>query len=75
MAQILHRSANILGMPADDEGIVEIARRGGVRPGSANGCSKGRDYAQVKADGKITKQVADEGLQLLDVDKAGPDLG
>ncbi len=74
LAQILHRSANILGMPADDEGIVEIARRSRGTPRIANRMLKRvRDYAQVKADGKITKQVADEGLQLLDVDRLGLD--
>ena len=74
LASILHRSANILGMPADEEGIIEIARRSRGTPRIANRMLKRvRDYAQVKADGKITKQVADEGLMLLDVDSLGLD--
>ncbi len=74
LAQILHRSAAILNMPADDEGIIEIARRSRGTPRIANRMLKRvRDYAQVKADGKITRQVADEGLSLLDVDALGLD--
>jgi Holliday junction DNA helicase RuvB len=74
LASILHRSASLLGMPADDEGIIEIARRSRGTPRIANRMLKRvRDYAQVKADGKITKQVADAGLKLLDVDHLGLD--
>ena len=74
LAQILHRSASILNMPADHEGIIEIARRSRGTPRIANRMLKRvRDYAQVKADGKITRQVANEGLNLLDVDELGLD--
>jgi len=74
LAKILHRSASILNMPADEEGIIEIARRSRGTPRIANRMLKRvRDYAQVKADGKITRQVANEGLNLLDVDELGLD--
>ncbi|MDD4080226.1 MAG: Holliday junction branch migration DNA helicase RuvB [Eubacteriales bacterium] len=74
LAHILHRSASILNMPADDEGIIEIARRSRGTPRIANRMLKRvRDYAQVKADGKITRQVANEGLNLLEVDELGLD--
>ena len=74
LGKILHRSARILNMPADEEGIIEIARRSRGTPRIANRMLKRvRDYAQVKADGRITKTVADEGLGLLDVDYLGLD--
>ena len=74
LAQILRRSSSILGMPAEEEGIVEIARRSRGTPRIANRMLKRvRDYAQVKADGLITRQVAHEGLNLLEVDKLGLD--
>lgn len=74
LAQILNRSASILGMPADEEGIIEIARRSRGTPRIANRMLKRvRDYAQVRADGKITRRVANEGLNLLDVDGLGLD--
>ncbi|MDD2560981.1 MAG: Holliday junction branch migration DNA helicase RuvB [Eubacteriales bacterium] len=74
LAHILRRSASILDMPADDEGIIEIARRSRGTPRIANRMLKRvRDYAQVRADGRITRQVANEGLNLLDVDELGLD--
>ena len=74
LAQILRRSSNILGMPADEEGIAEIARRSRGTPRIANRMLKRvRDYAQVKADGRITRQVAHEGLNLMEVDGLGLD--
>ena len=74
LAQILTRSSKILNMPADEEGIVEIARRSRGTPRVANRMLKRvRDYAQVRADGRITRQVAHEGLNLLDVDELGLD--
>ena len=61
-------------MPAEEEGIIEIARRSRGTPRIANRMLKRvRDYAQVRADGKITKEVADEGLNLLEVDALGLD--
>lgn len=74
LAQILRRSAKILGMPCDEEGLYEIAQRSRGTPRIANRMLKRvRDYAQVRADGRITKQVAHEGLDMLDVDQLGLD--
>ncbi|HSK67779.1 MAG TPA: Holliday junction DNA helicase RuvB C-terminal domain-containing protein, partial [Candidatus Limnocylindria bacterium] len=67
-------SSAILGMPADEEGIVEIARRSRGTPRIANRMLKRvRDYAQIKADGRITREVAHEGLNLMEVDGLGLD--
>ena len=74
LAQILRRSSKILGMPAEEEGIAEIARRSRGTPRIANRMLKRvRDYAQVKADGRITRQVAHEGLNMMEVDGLGLD--
>jgi Holliday junction DNA helicase RuvB len=74
LAQIISRSAGILGVPADVAGIAEIARRSRGTPRVANRLLKRvRDYAQVRAGGKITAQVAGEALQRLDVDEFGLD--
>jgi holliday junction DNA helicase RuvB len=74
LARIVDRSAGILGMPADAEGIMEIARRSRGTPRIANRMLKRiRDYAQVRADGRISLPVAREGLNMLDVDALGLD--
>ena len=74
MEQIVRRSARILGVEIDDEGVREIARRGRGTPRVANRLLRRvRDYAQVRADGRITREVAQEALRLLDVDEAGLD--
>lgn len=74
LALILRRSADILGMPFDPEGIREIAGRSRGTPRIANRMLKRvRDYAQVKAGGRITRDVAHEGLDMLDVDELGLD--
>ncbi len=74
LSQILKRSAGILGMPAEPEGIYEIARRSRGTPRIANRMLKRvRDFAQVKAQGHITQQVARDGLDILDVDELGLD--
>lgn len=74
LAQIVKRSSTILGMPADEDGIIEIARRSRGTPRIANRMLKRvRDYAQVQADGKITRNVANEGLNLLEIDALGLD--
>jgi Holliday junction DNA helicase RuvB len=74
LTQIVRRSSSILGMAAEEEGIIEIARRSRGTPRIANRMLKRvRDYAQVKADGTITQQVAHEGLNLLEVDRLGLD--
>ena len=72
---IVKRSANVLDIEIDEEGALEIARRARGTPRIANRLLKRvRDFAQVKYDGKITKIVASETLNLLEVDKLGLDL-
>ncbi|MCS6949087.1 MAG: Holliday junction branch migration DNA helicase RuvB [bacterium] len=71
---IVLRSAEILGVPIEREGAAEIARRSRGTPRIANRLLRRvRDYAQVRADGVITRQIADEALQLLEVDSLGLD--
>ena len=71
---IVERSAAVLGVGIDPEGAAEIARRSRGTPRLANRLLKRvRDFAQVKYDGVITKQVADFALDILDVDKVGLD--
>ena len=72
--QIVERSARILGVPTDAEAAVEIARRSRGTPRVANRLLRRvRDYAQVRADGRITADVAARALQLLAVDEHGFD--
>ena len=74
LAGIVSRSAGILGVQADDDGILEIARRSRGTPRIANRMLKRvRDYAQVRAGGHITQAVAKEALDLLEVDELGLD--
>ncbi len=76
MEQIVGRSAGILKVEIDTEGGAEIARRSRGTPRVANRLLKRvRDYAQVRAEGKITKEVASEALTRLDVDELGLDEG
>jgi len=71
---ILKRSAKILQISTDEEGIVEIAGRARGTPRVANRLLKRvRDYAQVMADGMITQTVAIEALSKLEVDNIGLD--
>jgi len=71
---ILKRSATILGVEAEDEGLVPIAQRARGTPRVANRLLKRvRDYAQVMATGVITHEVAVEGLSRLEVDSVGLD--
>ena len=74
LAFIIERSAEILQVRCDPEGAREIARRSRGTPRVANRLLRRvRDYAQVRADGVITKGVAQEALQMLDVDEYGLD--
>jgi len=74
LATIVKRSAKILEIAIDDKGALEIAGRARGTPRIANRLLRRvRDYAQVKADGKITADVADRGLQMLGVDGEGLD--
>jgi len=71
---IVTRSARILNVGIDHEGAWEIARRSRGTPRIANGLLKRvRDYAQVKADNRITAEVADAAMDMLDVDEKGLD--
>jgi Holliday junction DNA helicase RuvB len=71
---ILERSATILRVKAEKDGLVPIAQRARGTPRVANRLLKRiRDYAQVMADGVITKEVALEGLSKLEIDSAGLD--
>ena len=74
LRQIVERSAGILGVDADPEGLLEIARRSRGTPRIANRMLKRvRDYAEVKAGGHISRDIAREALALLDVDELGLD--
>jgi holliday junction DNA helicase RuvB len=72
--QIIRRSARILGVPIDADAAVEIARRSRGTPRVANRLLRRvRDYAQVRADGRINADVAARALKLLEVDEHGFD--
>lgn len=74
LTHILSRSTSILGVEGDHEGLAEIARRSRGTPRIANRLLRRvRDYAQVKAAGRITRQVTEEALRMLEVDPMGFD--
>jgi Holliday junction DNA helicase RuvB len=74
LATIARRSGAILKVEMDEEGTVEIARRSRGTPRIANRLlRRARDYAQVRADGRITAPVAREALDMLQVDQLGFD--
>jgi Holliday junction DNA helicase RuvB len=74
LEQIVTRSASILSVPMELEGAVEIARRSRGTPRVANRLLRRvRDYAEVKADGRITADVAAAALARLNVDEFGLD--
>ena len=76
LKQIIIRSAGLLNVEIDEQGAVEMARRSRGTPRLANRLLKRvRDFAQVKYDGKITYEVANDALNLLEVDKLGLDKG
>src|SRR5471030_2308497 len=75
LTKIVTRSAALLKANIDPDGAVEIARRARGTPRIANRLLRRvRDYAEVKADGDITKAVADAALVMLDVDTVGFDV-
>jgi Holliday junction DNA helicase RuvB len=75
LATIVKRSANLLNAGLDDGGALEIAKRSRGTPRIANRLLRRvRDYAEVKADGKISQSIADAALSMLDVDAVGFDL-
>ena len=72
LATILQRSALILNVKLEEDGAIEIARRSRGTPRIANQLlRRARDYAQVKADNIITADLADQALNLLDIDGDG----
>ncbi|MCL4474580.1 MAG: Holliday junction branch migration DNA helicase RuvB [Actinobacteria bacterium] len=74
LARIAGRSASILGVEAEQEGLMEIAGRSRGTPRVCNRLLKRvRDYAQVKADGRITADLAQKALALFQVDSEGLD--
>jgi len=74
LALIVRRSAGILGVDADEDGLLEIARRSRGTPRIANRMLKRvRDFAQVRASGHISREVARQALTMLDVDELGLD--
>ncbi len=75
LAKIVERSARLLNMEIDPHGVREVACRSRGTPRIANRLLRRvRDYAEVKAEGRVTREVADAGLLMLDVDAAGLDL-
>ena len=75
LTKIVQRSSHLLKVLLEEEGAKEIARRSRGTPRIANRLLRRvRDYAQVKADGKVTRPVADAALKMLDVDALGLDL-
>ena len=74
LKNIVLRSSGILGIPAEEEGAMEIAKRSRGTPRIVNRLLKRvRDYAEVKGNGIITREVADIALKALDIDELGLD--
>ena len=75
LTHIVSRSAQLLEVPAEAAGALEIARRSRGTPRIANRLLRRvRDYAESRADGRISREVADLALSMLDVDHGGLDL-
>ena len=75
LTKIVQRSARLLKVSLDEDGAAEISRRARGTPRVANRLLRRvRDYAQVKADGAVTKPVAEAALKMLDVDVLGLDM-
>jgi Holliday junction DNA helicase RuvB len=75
LTTIVRRSSQLLNIEIENLGASEVARRSRGTPRIANRLLRRvRDYAQVKADGRISKPVADAALKMLDVDALGLDL-
>ncbi|MFC1468130.1 Holliday junction branch migration DNA helicase RuvB [Verrucomicrobiota bacterium] len=74
LASIVNRSAGIIGVEVECEGAMEVASRSrGTARIANNLLRRVRDYAQVKADNRVTREVADQALALLDIDDDGLD--
>jgi Holliday junction DNA helicase RuvB len=75
LTRIVARSAKLLRIEVDPDGAHEIARRARGTPRIANRLLRRvRDYAEVRADGEVTRKVADAALSMLDVDASGLDV-
>ncbi|MGZ5077946.1 MAG: Holliday junction branch migration DNA helicase RuvB [Usitatibacter sp.] len=75
LTRIVHRSAGLLKVQIEDTGALEIARRSRGTPRIANRMLRRvRDFAEVKAQGVVTSEVADMALRMLDVDAIGLDV-
>jgi Holliday junction DNA helicase RuvB len=76
LTAIVRRSAKILGIPADEEGAQEIGRRARGTPRIANRLlHRVRDFAEVRGDGRVTREAADYALRRLEIDALGLDAG
>ncbi len=76
LTTIVKRSAQLLGIAIDEEGALEIGRRARGTPRIANKLlNRVRDFAEVRGDGKVTRDVADFALRRLGVDERGLDEG
>jgi Holliday junction DNA helicase RuvB len=74
LTSIVRRTCALLNIPIDGDGAVEIASRARGTPRIANNLIYfARDYAEEKRDGTITREIAQEALRLLDIDKSGLD--
>lgn len=72
LAEIIKRSAGIIGVEADEDSIIEMAKRSRGTPRVANRILKRiRDFSQVQGSGKITLDITKEGLAALDIDSMG----
>lgn len=75
LAHIVKRSARLLNVKIDESGAYEIAKRSRGTPRIANRLLRRvRDFAQVRGNGDITREIADRALQILDVDPLGLDM-
>lgn len=75
LSRIVMRSAGLLNVQMTSEGAFEIARRSRGTPRIANRLLRRvRDYAEVRADGQVNRQIADAALSMLDVDAVGLDI-
>lgn len=74
LADIIRRSAGILGVSISDDGARELAKRSRGTPRIANRLLRRvRDFAQIKGDGTVTKEMTDLALKMLDIDELGLD--
>jgi Holliday junction DNA helicase RuvB len=75
LAQIISRSASILNVPAEEGGIEVLARRARGTPRIANRLlRRARDYAEVRAQGRLTEEIVKQALEMLEVDEKGLDV-